>query len=33
MMLAYAQQQKEIPSGNALIEPVPVGIADVRHLA
>ena len=33
MILAYRQQGKEIPPGNALIEQLPVEIADVRQTA
>ena len=33
MILAYQQQGKEIPSGNSLLEQVPVEIADVRQMA
>lgn len=33
MILAYRQQGKEIPPGNALIEPRPGEIADVRQTA
>jgi len=33
MILAYRQQGKEIPLGNALIEQLPVEIADVRQTA
>jgi predicted RNase H-like HicB family nuclease len=31
MILAYRQQNKEIPVGNSLIEQVPVEIEDVRQ--
>jgi predicted RNase H-like HicB family nuclease len=33
MILAYRQQEKEIPLGNALIEQLPVDLADVRQPA
>ncbi len=33
MILAYEQQGKEIPPGNALIEQLPVDLADVRQSA
>ncbi len=33
MILAYRQQEKEILPGNALIEQLPVEIADVRQTA
>lgn len=33
MILAYQQQGKEIPPGNALIEQLPVDLADVRQSA
>ncbi|MFP3868221.1 MAG: type II toxin-antitoxin system HicB family antitoxin [Desulfobacteraceae bacterium] len=33
MVLAYRQQSKEIPLGNALIEQVPVNIDDVGQAA
>jgi predicted RNase H-like HicB family nuclease len=33
MLLAYSQQRKEIPLGNALLEQLPVEVADVRHSA
>jgi predicted AAA+ superfamily ATPase len=33
MILAYRQRGQEIPPGNALIEPLPVEIADVRQTA
>ena len=33
MILAYRQQGKEIPLGNALIEQLPVDLADVRQSA
>jgi hypothetical protein len=33
MVLAYRQQGKEIPHGNALIEQLPVDLADVRQTA
>jgi predicted RNase H-like HicB family nuclease len=33
MVLAYQQQGKEIPLGNALIEQLPVDLADVRQPA
>ena len=33
MILAYQQQGKEIPLGNALIEQLPVDLADVRQSA
>jgi predicted RNase H-like HicB family nuclease len=33
MILAYRQQGQEIPLGNALIEQLPVDLADVRQTA
>ncbi len=33
MILAYQQQGREIPPGNALIEQLPVDLADVRQTA
>ena len=33
MILAYRQQGKEIPPGNALIEPLPIEIAHARQTA
>ena len=33
MILAYQQQEKEIPIGNALIEQVPVEVDSVRKTA
>jgi predicted RNase H-like HicB family nuclease len=33
MIQAYKQQHKELPLGNALLEQVPVEVADVRHSA
>ena len=33
MIVAYQQQDKEIPPGNALIEQLPVEIGDVRQTA
>jgi predicted RNase H-like HicB family nuclease len=33
MVLAYRQQNKEIPLGNSLIEQLPVEIEDVRQAA
>ena len=33
MILAYRQQGKEIPPGNALIEQLPVDLTDVRQTA
>ncbi len=33
MILAYKEQKKEIPPGNALIEQLPVEISDVRQTA
>jgi predicted RNase H-like HicB family nuclease len=33
MILAYRQQEKEIPLGNALIEQLPVDLAEVRQPA
>jgi predicted RNase H-like HicB family nuclease len=33
MILAYKEQGKEIPPGNALIEQLPVQVSDVRQTA
>jgi hypothetical protein len=33
MILAYTQQRKEMPLGNALLEQVPVELTDVRQSA
>jgi len=33
MILAYAQQHREVPLGNALLEQVPVEVADVGQPA
>jgi hypothetical protein len=33
MILAYSQQHKEIPLGNALLEQMPIEVADVRQSA
>jgi predicted RNase H-like HicB family nuclease len=33
MILAYRQQGKEIPPGNALIEQLPIDLSDVRQTA
>jgi predicted RNase H-like HicB family nuclease len=33
MILAYGQQHKEIPLGNALLEQMPIEVADVRQSA
>jgi predicted RNase H-like HicB family nuclease len=33
MILAYGQQEKEIPSGNCLIEQIPVELKDVGQAA
>ena len=33
MILAYSQQHKEIPPGNALLEQMPIEVADVRQSA
>jgi len=33
MILAYQQQEKEIPLGNCLIEQIPIEVEDVRQTA